>query len=106
MLLEQGQIHLCTLASDKPKRAVVVLSRAEINVAREKIIVALITAKARQIPFEIPVGKDEGLSDPSVIHLGDVYTVAKSSLGPRLGVLSSDKRARLDQALRLLFQLP
>lgn len=102
----QGDIHYCHFGEPIKSRPVLVMSRTELNVVRENIVVALITRTIRNIPLEIPVGKNEGLSKEGVVSLGDVYTVPKTLLSERKGQLSEDKLQRMHEGLKLLFALP
>lgn len=62
---------------------------------------APITRTIRGIRSEVEVGPDEGLPETSVITCDNVVTVPVQALDDvPVGHLSSETRARLDQALR------
>jgi mRNA interferase MazF len=101
----QGEIHYCHFAEPIKSRPVVILSRSEINLVRQNVVVALITRIVRQIPLEVPVGTPEGLPKDGVISLGDIHTVPRALLGEKLGELSSEKFLQAVDGLKLLFAI-
>jgi len=105
LLVKQGAVHYCHFDPPTKSRPVLVLSRTELNNVRENVIVALATRKIRNIPTEIPVGKDEGLVKKGVVSLADIHTVPKSLLSEEKGEFSSAKFAKAIEALKLVFAM-
>lgn len=103
---KQGDIHYCDFDPPIKSRPVLIVSRSELNAVRENIVVALVTRTVRDIPLEIPVGKDEGLGKEGVVSLGDLVTVPKTLLSDRKGRLAAEKVEGMQQGLKLLFALP
>jgi len=101
----QGDVHYCHFSEPIKSRPVLILSRNELNIVRENIVVALITRTIRGVPLEVPVGLAEGLPKEGVVSVADIHTVPKTLLSPRLGALSTPKRKQIEESLALLFDL-
>jgi mRNA interferase MazF len=69
------------------------------------VTVVGVTATIRDLPTEVPVGKDEGLSRESVVNCDNLFTVPKSSLGRRRGSLGPESLERLRRALLVALDL-
>ena len=69
-------------------RPVVILTRSEVIDVRHLITVAEVTTTVRGIAVEVAFDHDEaGLDRNSVINCDGIYTVRRSSLSTRIGVL-------------------
>ena len=66
---------------------------------RRRATVALITSTIRGIPVEVRVGPPNGLDHESVINTDELQTIRITRLVERIGDLSPEQRARLDEAL-------
>ena len=66
---------------------------------RQRATVALITSTIRGIPVEVRVGPPNGLDHESVINTDELQTIRITRLVERIGDLSPEQRARLDEAL-------
>ena len=66
---------------------------------RRRATVALITSTIRDIPVEVRVGPPNGLDHDSVINADELQTIRITRLVERIGDLSPEQRARLDEAL-------
>jgi mRNA interferase MazF len=74
------------------------------NQASAATIVLAITSNLRvaQLPVGVQIEPHEsGLSRPSVVHAGHIYTVDKARLGRRAGRLSASKMQQVDVALQI-----
>ena len=87
------------------RRPVVLVSRDEAYAVRELVIVVPVTTRARGIPVEVPLGRDEGLPRRCVANADTVTTIPKRALKAYAGVLNSDGVAALDAALRFALGL-
>ncbi len=86
--------------------ASVVLARAtQAHEVRALVIAAPVSTTVRGFSLEIRVGKAEGLPKSAVVNGDWLVTVPKADLIERAGVLSREKLARLDQALRFALGL-
>lgn len=69
-------------------------------------IVATITSPVKVYPVTVPVGRAEGgLRQPSMVNLPQLITIDKSRLRRRLGSLSADRMAAVDEAIRVSLDL-
>ncbi len=74
------------------------------NRASRLTIVAGITSNPRvgQLPIGVRVApQDSGLPRPSVVHLGQLYTVDQTRLERRVGRLTPAKMREVDDALKV-----
>jgi mRNA interferase MazF len=77
-----------------------VLTRDAAAAILERIVVAQITRTVRGIRSEVPVGRQEGLGESSVINCDNVLTIRRSDLDPMaVGRLGPTKERQLDRAL-------
>jgi mRNA interferase MazF len=78
---------------------VLLLSRNEAYAVRELVMVAPLTTRIRDIPSEVPLGSEDGVSRPCVVNLDTIATIARASLRERLTTLSADKLKEVEEAL-------
>ncbi len=98
--MRRGEIWICCFEDEEKKtRPVVILSRDELCEVRKNVTVAIATHTIRNIPVEISVGAEEGLSTSGVINVGDIYTIPKKYLLRRAGQLSAEKLLLLHKAI-------
>ncbi len=87
------------------RRPVVLLSRPEAYRVRAMVIVAPVTSTIRGFSLEVRVGRTEGLPKSAVINADWLVTLPQADLLDRIGALSAEKLARLDEALRFALGL-
>jgi len=104
--MQRGEIWICRFEDEQKKtRPVVVLTRDELCEVRKNVTVAIATHTIRNIPTEIPVGPEEGLSSSGVINVGDIYTIPKKYLLRKTGQLSAEKLIFLHNAINFALGL-
>jgi mRNA interferase MazF len=96
----RGEVWWANLPAPTGKRSVVLISRQRAIQVREAVTVAQVTTVIRNIPSEVPLGKEDGLPKSCVVNCDVLQTVPKSLLSNRIAHLSSEKRNQLDEALR------
>jgi mRNA interferase MazF len=69
------------------------------------VTVAAVTATIRDLPTEVPLGEDDGLARDSVVNCDNLFTVPKSSLGRRRGILGPESLERLRRGLLIALDL-
>lgn len=70
------------------------------------VVLLPLTTKAKGIPFHVPVVPSEtGLNQESFIKCEDVRSVSKERLGRRLGKVSPEALAAVEDRLRILLNL-
>ena len=72
----------------------------------ELVVVVPLTTRAKGIPWHVPVEPPEGgLEQKSFIKCEDVRSVAKERLTRRLGMVSAETLAAVEDRLRILLGL-
>jgi mRNA interferase MazF len=84
---------------------VALLSRNEAYVVRDLLTVAPLTTRIRGIPTEVHLGVADGLPKECVVNLDTITTIPKGSLSDRIAVLSAEKLAAVERALRFALGL-
>jgi mRNA interferase MazF len=69
------------------------------------VTVAAVTGTIRDLPTEVPVGREHGLSRESVVNCDNLFTIPKPGLGRRRGRLDPASLARLREALMIALDL-
>ncbi len=104
--MQRGDIWICRFEDEQKKtRPVAILTRNELCEVRKNVTVAVATHTIRNIPTEIPVGSEEGLSSSGVINVGDIYTIPKRYLLRNTGQLSAEKLTLLRKAINFALGL-
>jgi mRNA interferase MazF len=87
------------------RRPVVLISREEAYSVRSNIVVAPASTNVRGFSVELKLGRAEGLERPCVVNCDWIVTVPIEDLVERVGKLSREKLARLDDTLRFALGL-
>ena len=95
-------IHLANLDKTRP---VLVLTREGVRGSMLRVTVAAITARAKGLPTELPVGPRNGLAVDSVVSLDNVMTIRAADLGRHIGFLLPDQERHLASAVSHAFDL-
>jgi mRNA interferase MazF len=103
--MKRGEVWWAHLPAPVGRRPVVLVSRDEAYTVRELVIVVPVTTRVRGIPVEVPLGRDEGLPRRCVANADALATVPKRTLKEYAGVLTGDKTAALDAALKFALGL-
>jgi mRNA interferase MazF len=74
-------------APDEKGRPFLVVSRDAANQAMQRVLVAPVTTRIRDIPSELPLGTAEGLPVASVASFDNIRPFPKAMLVRRLGAL-------------------
>ena len=99
MIPAQGEIWWAE-AEDK-RRPVLVVTRSEAVPVLTWIIVAPVTRTVRDIPTEVPVGRDQGLPVASAASFDNLQPIRRAFLTQRVGALAHP-RAEICRALAAL----
>ena len=85
------------------RRPALVILPDLINRNSPVILVAGITTKKvdRIYPFEVPIGDEAGLAEPSKAMLLQLRSVDRSRIAGRYGRIADSTHAALDEALRI-----
>jgi len=97
--VRRGEIWWADLAQPIGHRPVVLLSRDSAYSFRDKVIVAPITGRIRNIPAEVNLVPKEDLPRTCVANLDSINTIEKASLREFVAMLRDEKLAELDEAI-------
>jgi mRNA interferase MazF len=86
-------------------RPVLVLTRYRAIPVLANVTVAAITGTIRELPTEVPVGPQQGLSRESVVNCDNLFTIPKQALRRRRGELDPESLHRLRGALMIALDL-
>jgi mRNA interferase MazF len=81
---------------------VLVVTRSEAVPVLSAVLVAPVTTTVREIPTEVPLGRDEGLPVPCAASFDNLRPLRRSLLVERAGRLSGVRRRELCRALAAL----
>jgi mRNA interferase MazF len=87
------------------QRPVVVLTRDSVITYLNEVTVAPLTTTVRDIPSEVPVGRQEGIPADCAINCDHIQTVPKQKIGPLIATLSPQKLSELSDAVRFSLSL-
>ena len=97
--MKRGEVWWAYLAEPYGKRPVVLLSRNESYRIRNYVIAAVVTRTVRNIPVEVALGKEDGLSKKCVVNLDSIVTIHKDLLTERIASLGQDKLRAINKAV-------
>jgi mRNA interferase MazF len=103
--VRRGEIWWAKMPDPAGRRPVVLISRDSSYAVRSSITVVEVSRTIRSIPTEVPLGKREGLPAKCVVNADNVVTIPKVWLEARVGALSPDKVASLNDALKFALAL-
>lgn len=98
--MRRGEVWWAELPKPAGRRPVVLASRNEAYFVRALVTVVPITPRARGIPVEVPLGREEGLPKRCVANADTITTIPKSALRAYAGALAPEKLVLLDAALQ------
>lgn len=103
--MRRGEVWWANLPPPFGRRPVVLLSRDEAYLIRDLIILAPLTTRIRDIPAEVPLGPEDGLSRACVVNLDTIYTHSKTTLQEHITSLRSEKIQAIDAAIHFALGL-
>jgi len=98
--MHRGEIWWANLPEPRGRRPVVILTRDRAIPVRNAVTVAEITRTIRNIPVEVRLDEDDGMSLACVVNLDVINTVPKALLTERITTLSEEKMAQMEAAIR------
>jgi mRNA-degrading endonuclease toxin of MazEF toxin-antitoxin module len=103
--MNRGDIWLINLGGRIGNRPVVVLTRQNVLVYLNKVIVAEITTQGKGYPTEIYVGQKANLPKPSFVQADNIHTVSKKRLKKYVGTLDKDSMLEISRKVVLALEL-
>ena len=104
--MKQFEIMWASLPAPIGRRPVLLLTRTPGYAYLNKVLIAEVTSTVRSIPQEVRVGKEEGLSNTSVVNLDNIHVIPKTALGKRIGFLSFARHHEVKRALGYALDWP
>ena len=98
-LMKQFDIMWANLPSPIGRRPVLLLTRTAGYAYLNKVLIAEVTSTIRNIPQEVPLGRNEGLSTPSVVNLDNIHVIPKAALDRRVGAVARSRHTTIKRAL-------
>lgn len=103
--MRRGEVWWARLPKPVGRRPVVLASRDEAYGVRALVTVVPVTTRVREIPVEVRLGREEGLSRGGVANADTLTTIPKATLEGYVGILGPEKLAALDRAIRFALGL-
>ena len=102
--MKQYEIWWASLPLPAGRRPVLLLSRDASYGYLNKVAAAEITTKIRGLPTEVTLGRDEGLSSPSVAAMENIRPIPIEALIQKIGTLSKSRHRVVKRALGHAFE--
>lgn len=103
--MKRGEVWWANLPKPIGKRPLVLLSRDEAYKVRNAITVAEITTNIRNIPVEVPLGKEDGLPKSCVVNLDTIVTIRKELLIEYMCALRQEKITAINNAIKFALDI-
>jgi len=97
--VRRGEVWWAELPQPVGRRPVLLLSRDAAYSVRTSVTVGMVTRTIRNIPVEVPLGKEDGMPTSCVVNLDDILTIPKSRLAERIATLSPGKMIAVARAV-------
>jgi len=97
--VRRGEVWWADLPPPAGQRPVLLLSREEAYRVRALITVAPVTTRIRDIPAEVPLGREDGLPKKCVVNLDAIVTISRSSLRERITALRPERLLAVEDAI-------
>ncbi|MBI4056276.1 MAG: type II toxin-antitoxin system PemK/MazF family toxin [Elusimicrobia bacterium] len=103
--MQRGEVWWAELPPPAGKRPVLLISRNKAIQIRQSITVIQITRTIRQIPTEVLLGKEDGMSKTCAINADVLFTIPKSILTDCICNLSPQKMSAVSDAIKFSLAL-
>jgi mRNA interferase MazF len=103
--MKRGEIRWYKFKAPDKKRPVLILTRDSILEYLGEVTVAPITSTVRDIPSEIFLTKQDGMTKGCAINFDHIQTVSKGKIGSLVTTLSADKLEQVREAIQFALNL-
>lgn len=103
--MQRGEAWWAELPPPIGRRPVVLLSRDSAYKIRTSVTAAIITRTIRNIPVEVPLGKNDGMPVQCTVNLDNILTIPKSILSERITMLSAEKMTAVVNSINFALDL-
>ncbi|HAK87874.1 MAG TPA: PemK family transcriptional regulator [Nitrospiraceae bacterium] len=97
--MKRGEVRWYKFQSPDKKRPVVILTRDSILEYLSEVTIAPITSTIRDIPSEVILSRQDGMSNNCALNCDHIQTVSKSKIGSLITTLSKEKLNELSKAI-------
>ncbi len=98
--MKRGEVRWYTFKAPDKRRPVLVLTHNSSIGVLSALTVAPITSTVRDVPSEVLLDEDDGLTNECVANLHSLQTVPKANLGPLVTTLSEERMREVERAVR------
>lgn len=99
-MVSRGDICWCE-SPDEGRRPALVLTRAAAIPVMQKVTVAFLTRRIRDIPTEVRLGPDDGVPADCVVNLDNVRQISRTLLSEHVTSLSGARMHEVCKALAI-----
>jgi mRNA interferase MazF len=103
--MKRGEIRWYKFKAPDKKRPVLILTRDSILEYLGEVTVAPITTTVRDIPSEVFLSEQDGMSKDCAINLDHIQTVSKGKIGSLITTLPADKLEKVSMAIQFALSL-
>ena len=97
--MKRGEVRWYKFSPPDKKRPVLLLTRDAILEYLGEVTVAPVTSTIRDIPSEVRLDKEDGMSQDCVVNCDHIQTVSKGRLGALATTLSAAKMQEVSHAV-------
>jgi mRNA interferase MazF len=97
--VKQYELWWAELPGPIGRRPVLLLSRDSAYRVLSRVTVAEISTTIRNIPVEVELGQQEGLTRTSVANLDNIHAIAIKRLSEKIGALSPERAWDVERAI-------
>ena len=97
--MKRGEVRWYRFSQPDKRRPVVILARDSALDFLGEVTIAPITSTVRDIPSEVLLTKEDGMSRDSAVNLDHIQTISKTKIGSLITTLSRNKVTELRSAL-------
>lgn len=97
--MKRGEIRWYKFQHPDKTRPVLILTRNSIIEYLNEITIAPVTTTIRNIPSEVLLTKEDGMSRTCVVNLDHIQTISKNKIGILITSLNSKKMQEIKKAL-------
>jgi mRNA interferase MazF len=97
--MKRGEVRWYKFSRPDKNRPVVILTRDSALEFLGEVTIAPITSTIRDIPSEVILGREDGMTRECAVNLDHLQTVSKNKIGPLITTLSPIKLSEIRAAL-------
>ena len=103
--MKRGEIRWYKFKASDKKRPVILLTRDSVLKYLGEVTVAPVTSTVRDIPSEVFLSKQDGMTKDCAINFDHIQTVSKGKIGSLITTLSTDKLEQVSDAIQFALNL-